>query len=300
MGKLAKSRDSDKQVTARSTASLREANSDPARVEQGENRAGRHATSRRPSGLGEQSHSQNKKRPTHVGGASYTGTKGFCGASSARAGRNVQESLGFLETTGMTPALVALDAMEKAAAIRVLQVEWNDSPGVIIKILGNTASVRAAVEAGHAVALAMGGRPVVDVIARPDPRAWTAIESPPEYNPLMQSNVVVTPSPPPQRSSSGKESRMADSPSYALGFIETQGFTAVFEAIDSACKAANVEVVCKEKLGGGYVTVVIKGDVAAVNAAVEAGKAKVEGLGKLIAAHVIARPSSAVLTLLPK
>jgi microcompartment protein CcmL/EutN len=93
---------------------------------------------------------------------------------------------------------------------------------------------------------------------------------------------------------------MADSPTFALGFIETQGFTAVFEAIDSACKAANVEVLAKEKLGGGYITVIIKGDVAAVNAAVEAGKAKVGSLGKLIAAHVIARPSGNVLTLLPK
>ena len=56
----------------------------------------------------------------------------------------------------------------------------------------------------------------------------------------------------------------------------------------------------KEKLGGGYITVVIKGDVAAVKAAIDAGKSKVEGLGKLIAAHVIARPSSNVLNLLPK
>ena len=92
---------------------------------------------------------------------------------------------------------------------------------------------------------------------------------------------------------------MSQSTNFALGFIETQGFTAVFEAIDSACKAANVEVIGKEKLGGGYVTVVVKGDVAAVKAAVEAGKSKVEGLGNLIAAHVIARPSAAVLSLLP-
>jgi ethanolamine utilization protein EutM len=61
-----------------------------------------------------------------------------------------------------------------------------------------------------------------------------------------------------------------------------------------------VEVLGKEKLGGGYVTVVIKGDVAAVKAAVEAGVSKVNGLGKLIAGHVIARPSAAVLSLLPK
>ena len=56
----------------------------------------------------------------------------------------------------------------------------------------------------------------------------------------------------------------------------------------------------KEKLGGGYVTVVIRGDVAAVSAAIEAAKPKVEGLGKLIACHVIARPSTAALGLLPK
>ena len=93
---------------------------------------------------------------------------------------------------------------------------------------------------------------------------------------------------------------MSETSSFALGFIETQGFTAVFEAIDNACKAANVEVLGKEKLGGGYVTVIIKGDVAAVKAAIDAGQSKVEGLGKLIAAHVIARPSESVMALLPK
>jgi microcompartment protein CcmL/EutN len=74
----------------------------------------------------------------------------------------------------------------------------------------------------------------------------------------------------------------------------------VFDAIDTACKAANVQVVGKEKLGGGYVTVIIRGDVAAVQAAVDAGRQRVEGLGKLIAAHVVTRPSSSVLGLLPK
>ena len=87
---------------------------------------------------------------------------------------------------------------------------------------------------------------------------------------------------------------------FAIGMIETQGFSAVIEAIDTACKAASVEVIGKEKLGGGYITVVIKGDVAAVKAAIQAGQAKVEGLGKLIAAHVIPRPSAAVMSLLPK
>ena len=58
---------------------------------------------------------------------------------------------------------------------------------------------------------------------------------------------------------------------FAVGLIETQGFTAVFEAIDTALKTAAVEVLAREKLGGGYITVLIKGDVAAVQAAIDAG-----------------------------
>ena len=87
--------------------------------------------------------------------------------------------------------------------------------------------------------------------------------------------------------------------SQALGFIETQGFTAVFDAVDHACKAAHVEVVGKEKLGGGYITVVIRGEVSAVHSAIEIGKEKAAELGTLIAAHVIAHPSENVLRLLP-
>lgn len=199
----------------------------------------------------------------------------------------------------MTPALVALDVMDKAADVRLFQAELNDFCGVVLKIVGETAAVAAAIEAGFEVANRMGGSPLKTIMPRPDSHAWPALESRQEFSPLIQQNVVYSP-----RTSgdtrTSQEPRMADTPSYALGLIETQGFTAVFEAIDSACKAANVEVVCKEKLGGGFITVVIKGDVAAVKAAVETGKNKVEGLGKLIAAHVIARPSAAVLSLLPK
>ena len=215
------------------------------------------------------------------------------------------DALGILETTGFTPAMVALDGMVKTAGVRVLQAELNDFLGTVVKILGPPAAVEAAIEAGRAVAQQMGGRPVTNVINRPDQRAWAAIESPREVSPLIQQDVVLFPAAESvtaahQQLQPKRMPALAETPSYALGFIETQGFTAVFEAIDSACKAANVDIVCKEKLGGGYVTVVIKGDVAAVKAAIEAGKPKVDGLGKLIAAHVIARPSDQVLSLLPK
>jgi len=67
---------------------------------------------------------------------------------------------------------------------------------------------------------------------------------------------------------------------FRTGFMRRKGFVAVFEAIDSACKAANVEVLGPEKLGRRYITVIVKGYVAAVKAAIESGTAKVEGLGK--------------------
>lgn len=193
--------------------------------------------------------------------------------------------------------MVALDAMDKTAGIRVCQIELNDLYGVCLKIEGETADVKIAIEAGRALAEGMGGNPVVDVIPHPDAAAWKTIQSKIEFNPLIQQNVVFSPNE--QNVRRGERNTMSEQ-ALALGFIETQGFTAVFEAIDSACKAASVEVVGKEKLGGGYITVVIQGDVAAVKEAVEAGRSKVEGLGKLIAAHVIARPSVGAMRILAK
>ncbi len=214
------------------------------------------------------------------------------------------EAFGVLETKGWTPAIVALDAMEKAASIRVWQVELNDFLGTCVKILGPVDAVRTAIDIGHAVASQMQGQPVSTVIPRLSSGGWQAIKSPIEINPLMQQQVVKEPASVADRQSDStldaKKVNVSSAPIQALGFIETQGFTAVFEAIDTACKAAQVEVIGKEKLGGGYITIVIRGDVAAVRAAIDAASPKVEGLGKLIAAHVIARPSESVLALLPK
>lgn len=208
-------------------------------------------------------------------------------------------AFGVLETKGWTPAMVALDAMEKAAQIRVWQVELNDMLGTCVKIVGPVASVRAAIDAGHAIAEQLQGSPVSTVIPRLSSGGLQGIDSKVEFNPLIQQNVVKQLSDNPL-SASDEDNNVSAEPVQALGFIETQGFTAVFEAVDTACKAAQVDVVGKEKLGGGYVTIVLRGDVAAVRAAIDAARPKVEGLGKLIAAHVIARPSQSVLALLPK
>ena len=85
----------------------------------------------------------------------------------------------------------------------------------------------------------------------------------------------------------------------ALGMIETRGLTAAIEAADAMVKAAEVSLVGTEKIGSGLVSVMVRGDVGAVKAAVEAGSAAAERLGEVIATHVIPRPHSDVEKILP-
>ena len=209
--------------------------------------------------------------------------------------------LALLEIHGLTPAMVALDRLDKAARVRLVQMELNDFYGVFLKIAGDSASLRAAVDEARATIEQMQGKITATILDAPSEQARRAIDSRPEVSPLLEAPVVFDPNPrlPPGTGESRTGTKLMNE-QFAIGLIETQGFTAVMEAIDTACKAANVEVIGKEKLGGGYITVMIKGDVAAVKAAIEAGQQKVGTLGKLIAAHVIPRPSAAVLSLLPK
>jgi len=85
----------------------------------------------------------------------------------------------------------------------------------------------------------------------------------------------------------------------ALGMIETKGFAAMVEAADAMVKAAKVELVGYEKIGGGYVTAIVRGDVAAVKAALEAGSRAAEKVGEIVSVHVIPRPHVNVDLVLP-
>ena len=76
----------------------------------------------------------------------------------------------------------------------------------------------------------------------------------------------------------------------SLGMIETKGLIGAIEAADAMVKSANVQLVGKEQVGGGLVTVMVRGDVGAVKAATDAGAAAAEKVGELISVHVIARP----------
>ncbi len=85
----------------------------------------------------------------------------------------------------------------------------------------------------------------------------------------------------------------------ALGMIETKGFVGMVEAVDAMVKVAKVELVGYEKIGGGYVTAIVRGDVAAVKAATEAGQRAAERVGELVSVHVIPRPHVNVDLALP-
>ena len=81
----------------------------------------------------------------------------------------------------------------------------------------------------------------------------------------------------------------------AIGLVETKGLVGLVEATDSMAKAANVEIIKRVSIGGGYVTTVVKGDVGSVRAAVEAGTQAATQTGELVSSHIIPRPAEGIV-----
>lgn len=92
---------------------------------------------------------------------------------------------------------------------------------------------------------------------------------------------------------------MADANMVALGMVETKGLVGAIEAADAMVKAANVRLIGKERIGAGLVTVMVRGDVGAVKAAVDAGAAAAGRVGELVSVHVIPRPHGDIEAILP-
>ena len=141
--------------------------------------------------------------------------------------------------------MVILDAMEKTAGVRLLQTELNDRPGVCLKMQGALADAQAARAAAEEIARRMHAEVVIDVIAAPDPGFSAGYEAQVDFNPLFAQATVNVP----RVLSKKQEKKVAQDGPFAVGLIETQGFTAVFEALDTALKAASVEVLAREKTG---------------------------------------------------
>jgi ethanolamine utilization protein EutM len=92
---------------------------------------------------------------------------------------------------------------------------------------------------------------------------------------------------------------MAELPQVAIGMIETRGLVPAIEAADAMVKAANVQIVAKETVGGGLVAIIVRGDVGAVKAATDAGAVAANKVGDVLSVHVIPRPHDDLAAILP-
>ena len=204
-------------------------------------------------------------------------------------------SLGFAEIPFLSLTAVVADQVLKAAPVRLLGIETTGNENLMLRLEGDVAAVEIALAFAETRARELGTTARVRCLSRPEPALAALVHFPNAQNPLFGGRDQFLPTDFPQ-----PENQIMNTNQEALGILETQGLTAILEATDAMLKAANVTLVGKEKIGAAYVTVIVKGDVAAVTAAVEAGSRAVGQLGKLIAAHVIARPHDDLIALLPK
>ncbi len=197
-------------------------------------------------------------------------------------------SVALLEIDNLTPALVVADRCAKAAGVEIVGIESTMGAQQCIKLAGGADEVREAGQQGVALARQMGTRADLVLMTGPTGETRELASRPPAPIPLLgiyDSRVK-------------REDAMRSSD--ALGLIETQGLVAALHATDEMLKAGRVELVGKEKIGAAYVTIIVRGDVAAVQAAVEAGRQTVGRLeGKLIMADVITHPHPELAALLP-
>jgi microcompartment protein CcmL/EutN len=204
-------------------------------------------------------------------------------------------ALGLAEIPFLSISAVIADQVVKEAAVHLLGIETTGNERLMLRLQGDVAAVNAALAFVERRATELGVAATVGCLGRPEPALDSLLHFPNSSNPLYGGRDQFLPTDFPQSTDQPMDTKQP-----ALGIIETQGLTAILEATDAMLKAANVTLVGKEKIGAAYVTVIVKGDVAAVTAAVEAGSKAVGSLGKLVAAHVIARPHDDLIALLPK
>ena len=184
----------------------------------------------------------------------------------------MSDAIGMVETVGLVGVVEAGDAMAKAASVQLLGWDRVGSGLVTVFCSGDVAAVKSAVDAGSTAAAKVGEVHSVHVIPRPHSELTTVV---------------------PERGDSGD----SDGRVRALGLIETKGSIGVIEAADAMSKAADVEVVKLQDIGGGYITVMVSGDVGSVQAAVSAGAESAERVGELVSQHVIPRPHDDLIAL---
>lgn len=206
--------------------------------------------------------------------------------------------VGILEVHQLSTAFVVADVCVKAGDVQLVGIESNALGGMAVKLVGPTGDVAAGLAAGRAAAQQMHAYFADTFLPRfPQDGHWL-IHSRQVYNSILEAYDHFLPAPSAGSADPNQDTSMD---AFAIGMIETQGLAAMLEATDVMLKAGSVEVIGREKIGAAYVTILVRGDVASVRAAVAAGQQAVVTLGqKLICAHVIARPHADLLRLLPK
>jgi microcompartment protein CcmL/EutN len=198
-------------------------------------------------------------------------------------------SLALIEVANLAPSFVVADRLLKTTGVELLAIEGPDGTHQCIKLRGPVQSIQLAAELAVRIAQAMGSDGLVSWIAGPRPETHAVVNLPAVFNPLLSDYDARV----------ARDVEMSSTPD-AIGLLETQGLVAALHATDTMLKSASVELVGKEKIGAAYVTIMIRGDVAAVQAAIQAGRGTVEKLGgKLIMADVITRPHPDLAKLLP-
>src|SRR5260370_6918745 len=189
---------------------------------------------------------------------------------------NGQRAIGMVETKGLVPVIEAADAMVKAANVQIIQYAKAGSGLATVVVTGDVGAVRAAVDAGAIAARRVGSVISVHIIPSLDAAVAEAF-----------------------RYGDAKDGAAAPSPG-ALGRICTKGYLAAVEAADAMAKSANVDVQGLEMVGGGLVTVIVTGDVAAVHHPTDTGAAAAGRVGEVASVDVIARPQVDVRMFLRK
>lgn len=204
-------------------------------------------------------------------------------------------ALGMVEVYSFTTAVCAADIAAKAADVKVIAFDRTrpgslDVPAPLVmqvKVEGDNASVKAAVEASSAYAKDEGMYIASHVISRPgdgtEKMAYLLDMNKDKYNKKLPKTFYGT-------------DMEAPAVNFAIGLLEVSGLVASIAGLDAMLKAANVRLIHSEKrLGGRLVTLIVKGNVSAVKAAVDAGAAESEPLGQIHGKAVIANPHGEVM-----
>ena len=204
-------------------------------------------------------------------------------------------ALGMLEVYSFTTAVCAADIAAKTADVSVIAFDRNrpksaDVPAPVVmevKVEGDIASVRSAIEAGRAYAEGENKYIVSHIIARPgegtEKLAYLLDMNKEKYNKKLPKSFY------------GVDVKLPEV-DFAIGLLEVSGMVAAVTGLDAMAKAASVNLIhCEKLLGGRLVTMVVKGDLSDVSAALETGRAAAEPLGQICGCEVIAHPHGEIM-----